>query len=74
MKCPKCQRRLKVEATSCICGWGTSFAQPEQKALPKCEVVPGCIYPARLMVNGKKTCVVHYDEALRPTVPIQRVA
>lgn len=48
MKCPRCQRRLTFDATSCICGWGG----PIHGDAIACHFAPeGCTRPARLRTN-----------------------
>jgi hypothetical protein len=66
--CPDCGGNLGKGATKCRCGWKAveDVSAPESKPVPTCEVMADCPYPARLVVNGKRTCVVHHDEALRP--------
>lgn len=72
-KCPECATTLPFRASSCPCGWKADLAGALRSATEaavherrRCEMRPDCPYPARDIVNGKRTCVVHYDEALRP--------
>lgn len=38
MKCPQCQRRLKIEATSCLCGWRGSSAPAQEVSVNHADI------------------------------------
>lgn len=62
MKCPKCYRRLALEATRCLCGWNAS-ASP---AGVRCAF-DGCAQEAKTRQRtptGWATLCLHHDDHL----------
>lgn len=63
MKCPKCQRRLRIEATSCLCGWGHTASRDE---FFKPCAVEGCSEKALVRqavdIGTADFCIPHYQD------------
>jgi hypothetical protein len=60
--CAKCKRRLRADATNCICGWSSNSSRNE---IIPCAYAP-CSAPAicRIFVRGWiNVCFDHYTSA-----------
>lgn len=67
--CVKCRRRLKPDATTCICGWSVK-PKHDWSVRPMCALEP-CSMPATVRVRGDGNawvmlCVDHYPRWFTP--------
>jgi hypothetical protein len=69
-QCAKCLRRLKPEATSCICGWTTGGRQSLSDAIQRtfigCDVTPGCVESALMRLGNLNCCPRCYAQRHKP--------
>jgi hypothetical protein len=67
MICQKCKRRLKADATSCLCGWNS--AQVSQQTTAYCAH-QDCVIPALVRVKTEtgfaNLCMKHYEAYWTP--------